>query len=440
MKNKVEVSNTRYQTIKMLAILLLIPTALAIFVLFTFRSLDTRNYSGQVTEVSGTVISIDKNGDDDGIEITLSDNVVYNGNPLRSSYPDFDLNTLLGKEVTFVLPERQVGQGRIPTWILGVKQGDETLLDYHKIIADGKSEAKLGMIISGSIAVLFAIASLVIFSWKTRISPSKEESLYKAYAEFAALLQPSCPQYKHVGIATVIYLVVGLLLVALPISIVGTVTDNVTIQIAVGVSMSCLFVGISAAYIIYAFKLANKERDFYAENFPFDLDDISHVSAYGKQKKVKQETQEKLREERKKFPHRYFDAGNGYIVDFTENGVELLDEKDGSEVPNTDFVFGDGEEKAPLTPIYKFGYQELHFEALAHYRKKDHPLTVVIKSRIEDDCAHPEEMCNDLHILLDSNLLATLHHFGVEVENLQYILDNKAQLIRENCVRHKKRK
>ena len=438
MHNKVDVSNPHHQSFKIVAILLLLPALLAIIVLFTFRSLDTRNYNGHVTEVSGIVTSVDVNDDD--IDLTLDGNVKYNANRIHTFRPDFNLDTLLGKQVTLVLPERQVGEGSIGTWILGIKQGDETLIDYAEVIADGKAESKLVMIICGVIAGIFTIASLTVFSLKTKTNPSKEESLYKAYCEFGALLQPSCPEYKRVPMITVLYLVLTVLLIGVPLGIVESVTDNVTVQIAVGVSMCAVFVGVSAAYIIYAFKLAKKEREFYAANFPFDLDDISHLKTYGKkQKKDKEATQEKLREERRKYPHRYFDVGNGYMVNFAENGVELIEEDD-SSLPNSDFVFGEGEENAGTRLVCTIAYQRLHFEALPYYRKKDHPLTVIIKSRIEDNDGLPEEMRNDLHIMLDSNLLATLHHFGVEVENLQYILDNKAQLIADNCVRRKKSK
>ena len=440
MNNTVQVASQKYQITKFIALLLLVPTVLGIIVMFTFRSLDTRNYSGHVVEVSGTVISIDWDEDDNSVEIKLSDDVVYNGNPLRTHRPDFNIDTLMGKEVTLVLPERQVGEGSIPTWILGIKQGDEVLIDYRDVIAGGKAEARIAMTISGVIAAIFAIASISLLLWRKKQEATKEESLYKAYCEFGALLQPSCPEYKRVPMITVMYLVLTVLLIGVPLGIVESVTDNVAVQIAVGVSMCAVFVGISAAFIVYAFKLAKKEREFYAENFPFDLDDISHLKTYGKkQKKDKDETQEKLREERRKYPHRYFDVGNGYMVNFTESGVELFEEEE-DDVPNSNFVFGEGEENERTHLVCTIAYSKLHLEALPYYRKKDHPLTVIIKSRIEDNSGLPDEMRNDLHIMLDSNLLATLHHFGVEVENLQYILDNKAQLIKENCVRRKKQK
>ena len=436
MNNKAKVSNPKYQRLRIATLVLFLFAVLSVVMLFTFRSLDTRNYNGQVREVSGTVISIDEK--DDTVVITLDDNTKYNGNRINACYPDFDLDSLLNKQVTLVLPESQVGaDSSTPRWVLGIMRGDETLIDYNKVIADGKAEAKTGITVCTIIAVVFMVGIIGLILLRLKVAPHKEDSFYKVYGEFAALRQPSCPEYKRLPGVILLYVAV-ILLTTIPLSIIGSVTENVTVQIAVGFSACAVFLGFSAGLIVYSIKLANKERKFYAENFPFNLDDISHLPAFGKQKRQKAEMQQKIREEREQFPHRYFDAGNEYTVDFTADGVEFFDEMQGVLEPDAGYVFGDSETNA--SRVYKLTYQQLNFEALPYYRGKDHPLTVIIKSRIEDSSALPEEMTNDLHILLDSNLLATMQHFGVEVENLQFILDNKAQLIKENCTTLKKGK
>ena len=411
MLNKVNAPNPKQQTIKLAMFLLIVVMALAFVVLFTFRSLDTRNYNGRVKEVSGTVTNIEQDPD---MFLTLDNGATYNANWIRNHY-DFDLNSLLNQQVTFVLPEQQVGDDDIKPWILGIKQGDETVIDYLEVIEGGKAEAKTAMIICGVLAGVFGIAAIALHLWRTKINPVKEVDLYKAFCEFTRQHQPSCPQYKNLNVAVIIFLA-AMVVVCVVIAIVCSLVDVLAVQISVAVVMCAIYVGCMVGLFVYSNKLVQKEREFYAQNFPFDLDDISHVKVYGKQKQLKEKMQADILEERKKFPHRYSDAGNGYLVDFTENGADFYDE-----------------ESAFLTPIFKLEYQQLNFEALPYYRKKDHPLTVIIKSRIADNSGLPQEMVNDVHFILDSNLLATLRQFNVEVENLQYILDNKAQLIQENC-------
>lgn len=416
MYNKVNVPNPKRQIIKLALFLLILVMALALVVLFTYRALDTRNYNGRVKEVSGTILRVEQ--DEDDTLITLDNGVTYNANYISNHF-DFDLNSLKNKQVTFYLPEKQVGGDDIKAWILGIKQGDETVVDYLEVIAVGKAEAQTAMIICGIVAGVFGIAAIALFLLRTRINPVKEVDLYKAFCEFTRQRQPSCPQYKHLNVAIFIYLGV-LLLVCAAIGIVCSLVDVLAVQISVAVALCAIYVGCTVALIVYANKLVQKEREFYAQNFPFDLDDITHMPAYGKQKQFKEKMQAEILEERAKFPHRYSDAGNGYLVDFTENGVDLYDE-----------------ESAFLMPVFKIDYRQLNFQALPYYRKKDHPLTVIIKSRITDNSELPQEMENDLHFILDSNLLATLQQFDVEVENLQYVLDNKAQLMQENCKKAK---
>ena len=437
MNNMVKVTNQKYRLLRMAVFIFLVFTALPLFVLFTFRALDTQNYNGRVKEVTGYVLSVYEN--DDGIEIMLHNSRKYSANRIRACYPEFGLYSLKDEKVTLYLPETQVGSDTLP-WIIGIKQGNETLIDYNEVIACGKAEAKVAMIVSGVIAGVFGALSIGVFAWLKRTAPVKEEMLYKAYCEFAALRQPSCPLYRFFPIALLIYVAVSVFLVAVPIALVGAIAEKVSTQIFVVIAACVVFVASTVGLFVFAHKLVQKERDFYLRRFPFDLDDISHVTAFGRYKKQKEKIQQEMRAERKEFPHRYYDGGNNYLVNFSEVGVELVDEKENFSTPDTDFVFGDGEEKAVVHPLCTISYEQLNFEALPYFRKKDHPLTVVIKSRIENKFALPEEMVNDLHILLDSNLLATLKHFNVEVENLQYVLDNKSKLMDENCKGRKKQK
>ena len=90
-------------------------------------------------------------------------------------------------------------------------------------------------------------------------------------------------------------------------------------------------------------------------------------------------------------------------------------------------------------PSLTLTYGELNFEAIAHYRRNDHPMMIIIKSRLTKTDL-PEEFVNDLHIALDVNVLKTVQTFNVPVENLQYLLDNKKALMLENCRKKKRAK
>ncbi len=117
-------------------------------------------------------------------------------------------------------------------------------------------------------------------------------------------------------------------------------------------------------------------------------------------------------------------------------------------MPSADAVFGEnsvtdinGKTEINFNKtIMSFTYEQLNFEALAHFRKNIHPMTVIIKSRLNRTDDFPEEFVNDIHIALDINLLNTLKKFNIKVENLDYLLQNKKQLMLENCLTFSKNK
>ena len=108
-------------------------------------------------------------------------------------------------------------------------------------------------------------------------------------------------------------------------------------------------------------------------------------------------------------------------------------------MPSESDPFG-GETKPFNVPVATLTYGELDFEAKAFYRKRTHPMLIIVKSRLVRRDDFPEEFVNDIHFLLDENLLKTLKTFGVKIENLDYLLENKKQLMLENCYGRKPRK
>ena len=120
-------------------------------------------------------------------------------------------------------------------------------------------------------------------------------------------------------------------------------------------------------------------------------------------------------------------------IKFTEQGAELYDFQDdldsASEVFGTDFA----------TPVAKFTYEQLNFEALPFCISAQCPLVIIVKSRLPEEGNYPEILTNDLHFCLSKNLLETLETFNVPVENLHQILDNKEAYMKEYSFRKKRK-
>lgn len=430
MQNKVLVENKRYKQLKRFTALLFLFAVLFAVVLTVVGVINSRNLNGEVTEVTGELTSVEK--ESDNYILQLGDKK-YNANPLESHSEM--LESLKGQTVTLVIPKSQVSNDR--PWVLGVKQGDEIVIDYQEIIAAKLRDNKIVMIIFGVLIGVFVLSSGVVYTWQKKTSPVSEKELAPSYCEYALLRQPSCPAYRKSWIALLVYFVISIVCVV-TVSLVGKFVSQSAVQISVIICMAFLFVCATVFFAVYfAYILPKKEREFYAKNYPFDFNDISHVML---RKKVKAQLQTELTAERETFPHRYGDGGNGYLLDFTEKGVSLSIEDSEEMAPAANNVFGEGGD-APTTShhVLDLTYQQLNLEAVPYYRNKDRSLFVIVKSRLDDSENLPEDMINDIHIILDTNLLATLRHFNVTVENLDYILENKEQLIRENCKRKRRK-
>ena len=218
------------------------------------------------------------------------------------------------------------------------------------------------------------------------------------------------------------------------IGLLSKITSVQSAQIAIGMSLGALsLLAVAVVILITTLWLYRKERRFYADNFPFDFTDVSNIPM---RKKFKEQLQEELNAERALHPHRYGEGGNGSTVEFSDMGLKLYDfDLMYGSLDTTDEIFGvpDTELDAKCL-VCTIDYQTLNFVALPFYSKKLRPLSVVIKSRL-DKSPDGANLENDVHLILDSNLLTSLQQFNVPVENLQYILDNKEQLIADNCGR-----
>ena len=441
MYNKVILEKPLRHILKLAIFIIVVFVIVFAINLLILRAISVKNYSGQVAEIEGVVENINYDEENNNAEIVIN-GIKYNANAINRFSEDLHLDDLKNKTVTLYLTQTQVGKTQ---WVLGIKQEDQVLVDYNKVIEQGREENRNLMIAFGVVTGVLFVAACGVYVWRMRITPTKEYDLAQKYAEFSMTRQPSCPEYKKFFIYLLIYIIVVISCTA-TIGIVCEYVDNETVHIAVGVSLGGIAllatVGFLSLMPLWLFK---KEREFYAKNFPFDFSDVSHIPM---RKKYKEQLQTELNNEQVLHPHRYGDGGSGYTVEFSEMGLKFYDFEsvDEYDSPTTEDVFGiqDAERDAKCL-LCTLDYSTLNFEALPFYRKTHHPLVVVIKSRLNEtdlpDALNPtsaNENCNDVHIVLDSNLLETLRHFNVPVENLDYILNNKEQLIAENCGRFKK--
>lgn len=432
MKNVVTLENPKLRLVRLSTIVLLIFAAIFIVTLFIFRAVNTKNLNGDVREVTGIVSEI---SGENGTQIVLADGGIYNATMCTTLY-HCDLNQLVGKSVVLYTPETQFGNG-LPT-VLGIVADGETLIDYNETIAIERSNNSTGIIVCGILAGIVGLTAFALLIWRLYIPQTKEFTLAEKYSEYSMERQPHCPEYKILPIS----LLVGMLVV-MAMSIVDVIVCSIVDSDLVALILSIVNIFVVTAYAVTIFPLrkwiVKKEMAFYAQNLPFDFADVSHIRM---RKSFKQQLQQMVQSERTLYPHRYGDGGNGYEIDFTLHGVDFFaiydDEYEENQTePTAENVFGlEGHKRQPR---FTLTYQQLNFEAIAIYRKYFHPMTVVIKSRLTQECDIPKEMVNDVHIILDINLLHTLREFSVEVENLDYLLENKERLMKENCPKQRNR-
>ena len=164
---------------------------------------------------------------------------------------------------------------------------------------------------------------------------------------------------------------------------------------------------------------AKKNSEMYALQYPFDGADVSHLQM---SKKLRRQVTEELQSHLSANPHDYTEAGNGLNVRFGQIGVTLFTDDD--TTPSAEQVFGDA--IAPNDVVAEIPYEQLRLSAEAYYNIQGRPLVVVIRSNITERYPRLE---NDLFVPFDSNLYTTLQTFGVTVNGLEEILQNKESLM-----------
>jgi len=446
MNNTVLVESKTKQRLKTACIALYIFCICFIAFLVSIVMIGKQNLNGQVKEVTGTLKELYK---DDSNSIKIDDeyyNVVWDDEEVKVNWSNY-----LDKTITVVIPQKTFGASN--PWILGLKADNTTIVDYQKTIDEKtakNNELKTVIII---VTAIVCAAACGISIWRFNIEPFAERELCHEFAEFLTQRQPTCPERKKCNLFIYIFCAVIFIL-----AIVGAIVTNQTPELSTaGIVIIIVFSVIAVSGItcgiILSVWVTRKEIDFYANNMPFDFSDISHAPI---RKKYKEALQKDILQERELYPDRYSDGGNGYDVTFGNDGVILSvpDENDEQPIamPNAEEVFA-YTETADNTPeqtsdsVYavsankqiKLSYKELNFEAVAHYRKHSHPMMIIIKSRLTRTDDFPEEFVNDIHIPYDTNLQKTFDKYHVEAENLDYLLNNRKQLMIENCLKRRKK-
>lgn len=429
MDNQFAVPNPTRQKFKTAAVILIVVAIL--FAIFAYLIYDVRdkNLNGKTTTSTG-VVSV--SGDDQNLYLTLDNGENFSTATLSTYYSATEgksseefcnlIKSLDSKTITITYPADNVSSSNI--WVLGLACGENVLFDAEKVLVFKQAENKnitSFFVIAASVAAASAVACFVVCIY---LEPLKLYSLAEKFAEFFACRQPDLPIRKKATLLSLVPLFAFLLT-----AIAGAITAELQLKTATIVLLACsavLFAGGIIAVILTNKRLKTLSIEFYAQNYPFDLFDVSHMSI---KKQLKQQLQQELDEERRKYPDRYADGGNGFDCDFTESGLALYVIDEFYVNDQTQNVFEEETALSEQTPLVVLPYDQLNFEALPFFGKNKRPLTVVVKSRLNPDAAYPEELVNDLHFLFDSNLLHTLQKYGVKVENLDEILAGKKELM-----------
>lgn len=427
MNNTIEIENKKRIALKGVVALLVLFCILSAVMLYTFSGIDKKNLSGRVMEVTGK-LEYAPNEDDSLVQIS---GTLYTVGGIDDHY---DISTLNGQQVTLVIPIEVFGDAN--PWILGIKKDGVTLVDYTEVIAAKKQSNDVGKYVSLAILCAFVLAAVAVNVWRNRLVPTQQANLAEQFANYFSIRQPSCKQRKLPIIvmfawlaALVVYsIVLGLVApdsIAHPLSI----TLIAIMVVLLGGGITAIALTIKYAY--------NKEIEFYTQGFPFNFRDISHIRL---KKTVKQQLQESLEKESAQYPHRYGDGGNGFDVQFGQEGIDLylLEEMTEEQRMMQTNEQADQEVFDGVTPPDQFrhvmhlDYSQLNLQALPLIKKGEKPLMVVIQSQLEPSLA-TDELAHDLHMLLDTNLLDTLRTFNVPVANLDYVLENKQAIMQEHC-------
>lgn len=429
MHNKIIMDNPAKAKLKGAILICLFVLIVFVCCTFAIADIDKKNLNGRATTVTGVLEELVTEEETiyaviDGKEYTTAIiESYYETDREEGSFAGF-IQGYVGKTVEVTTPQEHVGN--VTPWIIGLSCDGEVLFDTQTILQVERAENKVVLLVFVLICVAMVLTVGVLWIIRINVNPTKEFALAEKYADFYLTRQPTAK--NKLGKIWMIVTIGAVMLSVVVIVVMGILDAPDEFALSTIITSMVLYLVLCVVAVVTTRQSKRKARDFYAENLPFDFTDISHLKMDAK---TKAELQQRLVDERQRFPHSYGDGGNGYDVTFTAEGIELRE----PVFEENDVVFDELQPENP--PVITLPYDELKLEAVAFYYQSQFPMIVVIKSRLEPKDNYPRELVNDLHFVLDKNLLNTLETFGVEVENLQYILQNKRQLMEQNCKKAK---
>lgn len=445
MKNTVTVEKPLRRNLKLASALMCVISLCFIAVLVSVAQIGKLNLNGQVTNVTGVLTGV---FEEESNALTIDGDKFFN--VVWGDDEDVNFEDYKGKEITIVTSQKTFGASN--PWVLGLIVDGETIVDYNKTIQSKTAENDELKTVFIAVTAVVCVATCAVMIWRFNTPPLVERVLYHEFAEFACNRQPPCPERKKM-LWYVCGFIIGLVALAIPSLVLDANAETFADMSPVGLAFAIGWIAYAvlgiAVTIVLRVWADHREKKFYAEKLPFDFSDISHFTM---RKSVKEKMQQELRKAYDDNPDLYPDGGNGYDVLFQEGRAhvqvaEYEQQKNNAQIvaPSAEEVFGstdtntdtakpaDTYDEPTYRTIMTLTYDEMNLEAVAHYRKCARPMTIIIKSRLTKNADFPDEFENDLHFVLDSNLLGTLRKYNVAVENLDYILNNKAQLMKENC-------
>lgn len=443
MKNTALIENKKRRILSNAVLILAILLVIIAILPSCLNAVKNKNLNGNTER---RVVTLKSWEFDDGEKAILTDSEGKKYNVVCDRENTVKWDEFIGDTVVLVTAKETFG--KVDSWVLGIEIDGSVVKDYNETLINLREENK--NITTGSLIALGAVAAVmcVLIVVKINLPKFKEVPLIEADGNFIALSQPSSSEQKKI-LPYLLAWVAAILALCIVIPILGENDEKNRVAIIVlsSVLSALILAGIALCVWFRLYLLPKKEREFYAENMPFDLSDISHLSL---RKSVKEQLQRDLNKEREERPHSYNDFGNGFDVTFGNDGVtlktpeEMFEEEnfggeDRNSVPASEIFEGisDVTEMNKGTGLF-LPYGELNFEAVAFYRKTDHPMTIIVKSRLQSSADFPEFFENDLHLVFDANLQKTFETFEVEAENLHYLLENKSTLMEAYCKNRKK--
>lgn len=429
MKNTTEIPYVKSGNLKITSIILTVIAIVFSIVVIIISLVITKNLSGEVHVVEVSVKEITHN--DDTHKLVADDGQEY----MISSLNDkIEWDSYVGKTVTLVIPFEQFSGD---PWILGLVDGEETVIDYNETIAERKSENTIVVSVFSAVIGLLLIGAVVCYLFYRKTPKTRAQSIDDCVWQVFASNLPKSPKRNKFGVIILVWAVIILAFCILMAFFGDKIESDFYGGLIAGGFCSFFALGLFLELFLAFYVLPKDEIRFYKENYPFNADDVSHCIT---KKTLRKFLNEKNKAERIAHPDNFPDYGNGLATTFQENGLYLYyEEYDNEMETQTSGVFEEYDDANATNKIFEYTipYEKLHLVAIPKYRKYANMFGIIIKSRLDENESYPEDIQFDIHFLLDSNLLTTLKKFNVEVEGLDYLLNNVDKLMQENCKKAK---